>query len=164
MSPTGYRSPSSLDGFPSAPPSPVGPPSPAGNNGFYMSPQTQQMQKQFEQFSVGMCPGGAPATQQTMLGSAGPSQRTTPQTPTNSIPEITLSDFSSSSSAAFQLQELPRDLRDASDLLQGHEDDFREAEALGELDLDGLHMLTNQEEEVIDPSAEHCFRMESLGQ
>ena len=37
------------------------------------------------------------------------------------------------------------------------------AEDLGELDLEGLQMLTNPDGHVIDASSDDYFRMESLG-
>ncbi|XP_043225645.1 CREB-regulated transcription coactivator 1-like isoform X3 [Amphibalanus amphitrite] len=156
----GYSPPSPLDGgFPSSPSSPAAQ-SPASTNSFYTAPQAHQMQRQFEQFNMGISPTVTVPSGQPMLASGDMSQQSTPLTPTSSIPEITLSDFSSAS--ALQQQELLRDMRDANDILQGSGDNF-DAEDLGELDLEGLQMLTNPDGHVIDASSDDYFRMESLG-
>ncbi|KAF0290367.1 CREB-regulated transcription coactivator 1 [Amphibalanus amphitrite] len=93
----GYRSPSPLDSVPSAPSSPAGPPSPVPNlpnGGFFVSPQTQQMQKQFEQFSMEMSAPAAVSScssQSSAMTAGGAPLQTAPTSTSQTIPEITLS-------------------------------------------------------------------------
>ncbi|XP_046997865.1 CREB-regulated transcription coactivator 1-like isoform X1 [Schistocerca americana] len=101
--------------------------------------------------------------------SGGSTQQTTPQTPNtpSSIPDIILTDFSSSTGDDLSRQEFVKDLGSA---MSGSFDDselFPSDETLREgldpIDFDGLQMLTDPDMNVItDPSTEDNFRIDRL--
>jgi len=100
--------------------------------------------------------------------SGGSTQHTTPQTPNtpSSIPDIILTDFSSSTGDDLSRQEFVKDLGSAmsgsfdTDLLPSDE---MLREGLVPIDFDGLQMLTDPEMNVItDPSTEDNFRLDKL--
>ncbi|KAJ9593537.1 hypothetical protein L9F63_014930 [Diploptera punctata] len=103
-----------------------------------------------------------------MNPSGGSTQQTTPQTPNtpSSIPDIILTDFSSSTGDDLSRQEFVKDLGSAMsgtfdpDLLPSDE---MLREGLEPIDFDGLQMLTDPEITVItDSTTEDNFRLDKL--
>nr|CAD7405232.1 unnamed protein product [Timema cristinae] len=104
----------------------------------------------------------------TMNPSGGSTQQTTPQTPNtpSSIPDIILTDFSSSTGDDLSRQEFVKDLGSAmsgsfdTDLFPSDE---ALREGLGPIDFDGLQMLTDPDINAItDPATEDSFRLDRL--